>query len=133
MTMATLGYHVLTDEWVVIPWECSYPGRLTIAESRNVLKTHASHGKSCRIRCTARKALARLIDAPTVRSQAFAPIALTFDPPPPFEFESAAAAGRCPECGRAAPGHYVVHVRHEQGGGGSNLPCPRSSGEYKPF
>lgn len=80
--MATLGYHVLTGQWLVIPWQCSYPGRLTIAEARNVHRTHKGHGKDCRIERTARKMLARLIDAPTVRAQAFAPVALTFDPPP---------------------------------------------------
>jgi hypothetical protein len=87
MAVATLGYHVLTDEWLVIPWECSYPGRLTVAEARNVLATHKDHPPSCRIGRTARKVLARLVDAPTVRMQAFASIALTFDPPPPFDFE----------------------------------------------
>lgn len=128
--MATLGYHVLTDEWLVIPWQCSYPGRLTVAEANNVLKTHGKHSKSCRIARTARKTLARLIDAPTVRANPFAPVALTFDPPPPLELKCAEAA-RCPECGRAGGTHYVVHARHEQGGGGANL--PRHSNEYKPF
>ncbi|WP_157224314.1 hypothetical protein [Nocardia paucivorans] len=54
--MATLGYHVLTDEWLVIPWECCYPGRLTEAEARNVLATHGQHSpKRCRIARTARR------------------------------------------------------------------------------
>lgn len=70
--MATLGYHALTNDWLVIPWDCSYPGRLTVAESRNVLKTHDVHGKPCRIRRTAKRVLARLVGAPTVRAQAFA-------------------------------------------------------------
>lgn len=70
--MTTVGYHLLTDEWLPVPWQCDYPGRLTVAESRNVLKTHGAHGKSCRIRRTARKTLARLIDAPTVRAAAVA-------------------------------------------------------------
>ncbi len=56
--VATLGYHVLTDEWLVIPWQCSYPGRLTEAEARNVLTSHGSHGRDCRIARTARKVLA---------------------------------------------------------------------------
>lgn len=97
--MATLGYHVLTDEWLTIPWDCSYPGRLTIAESRNVLKTHEAHGKTCRIRRTAKRVLARLIDAPTVRAQAVAAPVLTLNP----------ALGRCPKCGRAGGTHYVIH------------------------
>jgi hypothetical protein len=111
MAVATLGYHVLTDEWLVIGWECSYPGRLSIAESRNVLRTHDIHGKSCRIRRTAKRVLARLIDAPTVRAQAFAPTALTFDPPPPLTLtlEYARTAPR-PDRGRAGSGHYVAHL-----------------------
>ena len=72
ITMATLGYHYLTDEWLVIPWQCSYPGRLTLAEARNVLAEHEGHGKDCRIARTARKTRARFIDAPTVRARAFA-------------------------------------------------------------
>ena len=55
--MATLGYHVLTDEWLVIPWECTYPGRLTEAEARNVLGTHGRHSARCRIRRNARQTL----------------------------------------------------------------------------
>lgn len=55
--VATLGYHALTDEWVVIPWECSYPGRLTEAEARNVLAAHKGHPASCRISRTARRVL----------------------------------------------------------------------------
>ena len=58
MAMATLGYHVLTDEWLVIPWQCSYPGRLTEAESRNVLAEHRRHNRhDCRIGRTARRVL----------------------------------------------------------------------------
>lgn len=31
---------------------------------------------------------------------------------------------RCPNCGGLNGAHGFVHVRHPQGGGGSNLPCP---------
>lgn len=31
----------------------------------------------------------------------------------------------CPRCGHTG-GHGRVHVRHEQGGGGSNRPCPNA-------
>ncbi|AYF78309.1 hypothetical protein D7D52_35825 [Nocardia yunnanensis] len=56
--MATLGYHALTDEWLVVPWECSYPGRLTEAEARNVLAAHRKHSRhDCRIGRTARRVL----------------------------------------------------------------------------
>ncbi|MFE3229813.1 hypothetical protein [Nocardia sp. NPDC059228] len=56
--MATLGYHALTDEWLVIPWQCSYPGRLTEAEARNVHAEHRKHNRhDCRIDRTARKVL----------------------------------------------------------------------------
>ena len=64
----TLGYHPLTDDWRVVPWDCTDPGALTIAESRNVLTTHGKCGPECRISRTARKTLARLVDAPTVRA-----------------------------------------------------------------
>ncbi len=58
IAVATLGYHALTDEWLVIPWECTYPGRLTEAEARNVLAEHGSHRCSeCRIKRTATKVL----------------------------------------------------------------------------
>lgn len=68
----TLGYHALTDEWVITPWQCDYPNALTAAEAANVLDTHGKHGPECRIARTARMVLARLIDAPTVRAIAYA-------------------------------------------------------------
>ncbi|MEV4241685.1 hypothetical protein AB0J47_41805 [Nocardia sp. NPDC049737] len=65
--MATLGYHVLTDEWLVIPWQCDYPGRLTSAEARNVMTSHGRHSrKCCRIARTAR----RMLRAEAARSKA---------------------------------------------------------------
>ena len=67
----TLGYHPLTDDWRVVPWACNDPGRLTVAEAKNVLSTHGQHGPDCVISRTARKVLARLVDAPTVRTSAF--------------------------------------------------------------
>lgn len=56
--MATTVYHPATDEWVVIPWGCSFPGRLTPAEARRVLTEHKHHpAKECRIGRTARRVL----------------------------------------------------------------------------
>ncbi|WP_280427841.1 hypothetical protein [Nocardia brasiliensis] len=55
--MATLGYHALTDEWLVVPWSCDYPGRLTEAEARNVLLGHGAHSRACHIARTARRVL----------------------------------------------------------------------------
>lgn len=34
----------------------------------------------------------------------------------------------CPECGGTNGAHGVVHVRHPQGGGGTNRPCPHAAG-----
>lgn len=69
----TLGYHPMTDEWRISPWDCADPGRLTVAEARNVLTQHGPDkcGQVCTITRTARKVMARLIDAPTVRAKAF--------------------------------------------------------------
>ncbi|MBF6358448.1 hypothetical protein IU449_28535 [Nocardia higoensis] len=67
----TLGYHPMTDDWRISPWDCADPGALTPAEAANVLTTHGDCGPSCRISVTARKVRARLIDAPTVRTSAF--------------------------------------------------------------
>lgn len=61
--MATLGYHALTDEWLVVPWECWYPGRLTVAEARNVLREHHTHDGGCAVARTARRTIARTIAA----------------------------------------------------------------------
>ncbi|WP_157556882.1 hypothetical protein [Nocardia acidivorans] len=67
--MATLGYHVLTDEWLVVPWACDYPGRLSEAEARNVLNSHRKHSyKECRIGRTARKVLKAKTRVPSARS-----------------------------------------------------------------
>lgn len=60
--MATLGYHVLTDEWLVIPWQCDYPGRLTEAEARNVLDV-AGHGAHSRKRCRIRRTADRMLSS----------------------------------------------------------------------
>jgi len=70
-TTRTLGYHPMTDDWRITPWDCTDPGRLTIAEARNVLETHGKCGSGCYISRTARKVLASRIDAPTVRARAF--------------------------------------------------------------
>lgn len=48
-------------------WDCTDHGPLTVAQARDVLRTHGECG--CRISRTARKVRARMIDAPTVRSQ----------------------------------------------------------------
>ncbi|MGW5388189.1 hypothetical protein [Nocardia sp. NPDC003963] len=75
MTARTLGYHPLTDDWRPSPWDCTDPGRVTIAEARNILTTHGpdkpSCGQECAIYRSARKALARLVDAPTVRTSVY--------------------------------------------------------------
>lgn len=67
----TLGYHPMTDDWRISPWDCKDPGPLTVAEALNVLTTHGDCGDECRISRTARKVRARVIDAPTVRAKAF--------------------------------------------------------------
>ncbi|MGW0163540.1 hypothetical protein ACWDUN_29885 [Mycobacterium sp. NPDC003323] len=67
----TLGYHPMTDDWRITPWDCTDPGRLTVAEARNVMESHGKCGSDCLISRTARKVLASRIDAPTVRAKAF--------------------------------------------------------------
>ncbi|MFC9999679.1 hypothetical protein [Nocardia sp. NPDC127526] len=64
----TLGFHVLTGEWRVDPWDCRDPEALTMAEALTVHRTHGP-GKcatpDCRIFRTARQKLASQIDQET--------------------------------------------------------------------
>ena len=50
-------------------WDCTDHGPLSVAQALDVLHTHSTCGKECRISRTARRVRARVIDAPTVRSQ----------------------------------------------------------------
>jgi hypothetical protein len=50
-------------------WDCTDHGPLSVAQAMDVLRTHSACGKECRISRTARRVRARVIDAPTVRSQ----------------------------------------------------------------
>jgi len=50
-------------------WDCTDHGPLSVAQAVDVLRTHGGHGPECRIGRTARKVRARVINAPTVRSQ----------------------------------------------------------------
>lgn len=47
-------------------------------------------------------------------------------PDPWATHEDALTGDPCPSCGGFGGRHGLVHVRHEAGGGGSNLPCPRA-------
>lgn len=72
--LAARGHHPMADNWVPSPWDCRDSGPLTPAEAADVLKTHGpGHDcdAECRIGRTARKVRARLVDAPTVRRNAF--------------------------------------------------------------
>lgn len=51
----------------VSQWDCTDHGPLTVRQALDVLNTHGSHGRECRISRTARKVRARVIDTPTVR------------------------------------------------------------------
>jgi hypothetical protein len=53
----TLAYHPMTDDWRITPWDCYDPGPLTLAEARNVLKSHSQCGTECVIGRTARTIL----------------------------------------------------------------------------
>jgi hypothetical protein len=44
-----------------------------------------------------------------------------------FEPEQAPQQPRCPRCGGQNGAHVMVHRRHEQGGGGVNVPCPHAA------
>jgi hypothetical protein len=50
-------------------WDCTDHGPLSVAQARDVLRTHNTCGKECRISRTARRVRARVIDAPTVRTR----------------------------------------------------------------
>ena len=65
----TLSFHPITDDMVPSPWDCADAKPLTASEARDVLTMHGKH--TCPVSRTARKELARLIDAPTVRASAF--------------------------------------------------------------
>ncbi|WP_280466548.1 hypothetical protein [Nocardia cyriacigeorgica] len=55
--MAAVVLPANAEGWVVIPWDCGFPGRLTTAEARRVLTEHGAHRDRCRIARTARRVL----------------------------------------------------------------------------
>lgn len=57
LPVRTLGYHPMTDDWRFVPWDCTDPGPLTLAEATNVWSTHNGCGSGCVISATARKVL----------------------------------------------------------------------------
>lgn len=73
----TLGYHPMTDEWRISPWDCTDPLPLTVPEARTVLDEHANHVGQCVITRTALATMRRhrlaQIDAPTIAAHPFQP------------------------------------------------------------
>ena len=63
------SFHPINDDMVPSPWDCADAAPLNAREARDVLVMHSNH--QCPVSRTARKTLARLIDAPTVRSRVF--------------------------------------------------------------
>ncbi|MEV0766555.1 hypothetical protein [Nocardia sp. NPDC050435] len=59
--------HPITPADAVSPWDCNDTGALTVTQARQVRSDHSTHWGDCAVSKTAKKTLARLIDAPTVR------------------------------------------------------------------
>lgn len=61
MTVAKVAYCAQSDEYLVIPWVCGYPGPLTAGQARDALAEHGEHRpRDCRISRSARRVLARV-------------------------------------------------------------------------
>ena len=64
-----LSFHPINEDMVPSPWDCADDKPLNVREAREVLAMHGNH--RCPVSRTARKTLARLIDAPTVRARVY--------------------------------------------------------------